>query len=59
MMHDDLIREVEEEIESKNNLIKSKEKIILDLNSKIIELENEKASEIANIQRIHSKDKKS
>ena len=44
MMHDDLIREVYEKTESKNNVIKSKENIILGSNAKIVELESEKAS---------------
>ena len=57
MIYEDLILKVDKEIESENNVIKLKEKIMLDLNAKIANLENEKASEIARIKHNHSKDK--
>ena len=56
MIYEDLIRDVDKEFELKNNVTKLKDVTMLDLNKNILYVEHEKASEIAKIRRLYSKD---
>ena len=49
MIHEDLIRSVDKEIEASNNVMKLKDTTALDLNKKTSKIQNEKASKMSKI----------